>query len=422
MKRKRVAIIGAGSSGITAVKALKDRGFDVVCFEASDRVGGNWVYHNKNQMSACYRDLHINTSKRRMQYSDYPMPDSYPDYSDHRRLAQYFQDYVNHFQLAPLIRFESKVEKAEREDDLWRIELADGSEEIFDALVVANGHHWQPRWPQFPGSFAGVEMHAHEYDNSDFAEDKTVVVVGLGNSAADIAVETSYQANQVYLSIRRGDYIIPKYIFGLPTDEITKYASPRLPIKLRQKLFTWLIRLYVGNLERFGLPKPEHNIGQTHPTISSRLLDRLGGGAIIVKPNISHLDGHRVYFTDRTFVIADIIIYCTGYQIAFPFFDEDIIKAEDNQIDLYKNVFHPEIDNLFFVGLIQPLGAIMPLAEAQSKMIADYLAGQYQLPSRLMMTRDISERKAAMQRRYLPSKRHTIQVDFDDYLRELQRR
>ena len=161
----KVAVIGAGSSGITALKGLVDRGFDATCFEASDRIGGNWVYENKNGMSACYRDLHINTSRLRMAYSDYPMPEDYPDYPNHAQIAAYFEGYVDNFGLRDLIRFETPVEHAERLDDgTWQITTKDGTER-FDALLVANGHHWNPRWPEpaFPGSesFDGIQMHAH---------------------------------------------------------------------------------------------------------------------------------------------------------------------------------------------------------------------------------------------------------------------
>lgn len=421
----KVAVIGAGSSGITALKGLVDRGFDVTCYEASDRIGGNWVYENKNGMSACYRDLHINTSRLRMAYSDYPMPEDYPDYPNHEQIAAYFDDYVDHFGLRELIRFETPVERAERlADGTWVITAADGSER-FDALLVANGHHWDPRWPEpaFPGSesFEGVQMHAHAYLNPDFLAGKDVVVLGMGNSAMDISVEASYVARNVYLAARRGAYIVPKYLFGKPTDQLGGWVNPRIPFTLRRMSVAAMIGAYVGDLERFGLPKPDHRFGEAHPTISGRILDRISHGAVQVKPNIRRLGGDEVEFEDGSRVHADVVIYCTGYKITFPFFDEDLISAPDNRIDLYRRVFHPEIPNVFFIGLLQPLGAVMPLAEAQSRWVADYLAGDYALPPEPEMRRFMAEDVAAMQKRYVASKRHTIQVDFDDYLFELDR-
>ncbi len=420
----RTAIIGAGSSGITALKTFVERGFDVTCFEASNRVGGNWVYENINGMSACYRDLHINTSRLRMAYSDYPMPDDYPDYPNHAQIAAYFDDYVDHFGVRDRIRFETPVEHAERlADGTWELTLGDGSSERFDALLVANGHHWNPRWPEptFPGSdsFKGEQMHAHSYMAPDFLTGRDVVLLGIGNSAMDLSVEASYVARKVYLSARRGSYIVPKYIFGKPTDQLGGWVNPRIPFKIRQKAVAKLINSYVGDVTDFGLPKPDHEFGEAHPTVSSRILDRITHGAIKVKPNIRRLDGDEVEFDDGSRVHADVVIYCTGYKITFPFFDEDFVSAPDNRIDLFRRVFKPDIPNLFFIGLLQPLGAVMPLSEAQGLWVADYLSGRYRLPPEGEMLSFMTKDMTKMQKRYVASKRHTIQVDFDDYLYHL---
>ena len=420
-----VAVIGAGSSGITALKTLAEQGFDATCFEASDRIGGNWVYENKNGMSACYRDLHINTSRTRMEYSDHPMPDNYPDYPRHDQISVYFEDYARHFGFYDSIRFETRVEHAERDAaGVWTLTLDDGTSHRFDALVVANGHHWNPRLPEpaFPGSdsFEGIQLHAHEYMNPDFLTGKDVVILGMGNSAMDLAVEGSYVASNVYLAARRGAYIVPKYMFGKPTDTLGSWANPRIPFKIRQKIVGTMIEAYVGKVESFGLPRPDHAFGEAHPTVSGRILDRITHGAIKPKPNIARLDGEHVEFADGTRVHADVVIYCTGYKITFPFFDEGFIAAPDNSIELYRRVFHPEVPNVFFVGLLQPLGAVMPLAEAQGRWIAEYLRGEYALPRDLELRRVMAADRAAMQQRYVSSKRHTIQVDFDDYLCELR--
>ncbi len=417
------AIIGAGSSGIAALKGLHERGIEVTCFEASDRIGGNWVFGNTNGMSAAYRDLHINTSRERMEYTDFPMPRDYPDYPHHSLIAAYFESYVDHFGLRDRIRFQTPIQDASRlHDGTWQLTLPDGSTECFDALLIANGHHWNPRWPEpaFPGSdtFTGRQMHAHSYvDNTDLAG-KDVVVLGIGNSAVDIAVEASYVAANTHLAARRGAWIVPKYIFGRPTDQLRN--DPRIPFKVRQKLTHRLVKAYTGSPEKYGLPKPDHDFGEAHPTVSGRILDRIQHGRVTPHPNIERLDGNDVVFTDGTRVHADVVIYCTGYKITFPFFDEDLISAPDNQIELFWRVFHPDIPNVFFVALLQPLGATMPLAEAQGRWIADHLRGEYALPQRTQMRQDMADDQAYMRKRYVASKRHTIQVDFDDYLYKLQ--
>jgi hypothetical protein len=418
----RACIIGAGSSGIAAAKALHERGIPFDCFEKSDRVGGNWVFGNKNGMSAAYRDLFINTSRPRMEYADYPMPESYPDFPHHTHIAAYFDKYVDHFGFRERITFETGVEHVTRDaDGVWSVELEGGETRRYDALLVANGHHWNARWPepQFPGAdgFPGVQLHAHSYRENSIFAGRRVVILGMGNSAMDIAVEASYVAERTYLAARQGVWIIPKYIFGKPVDQMRN--DPRVPFKVRQRFIQALIRGYAGPPERYGLPKPNHRFGEAHPTISGRILDRIQHGTITPKPNIASFDGSRVSFADGSCEQADVVVYCTGYKITFPFFDEQFVSAPENRIALFRRVFHPDVPNLFFIGLLQPLGAIMPLAAAQGAWVGDYLLGDYVPPDQARMRADISRDQAAMRARYVASKRHTIQVDFDDYLHAL---
>jgi dimethylaniline monooxygenase (N-oxide forming) len=418
----RACVIGAGSSGIAVVKALHERGIPFDCFEKSDQVGGNWVFGNRNGMSAAYRDLYINVSRERMAYSDFPMPSSYPDFPHHTHIKEYFDAYVDHFGLREKITFRTGVEHAElATEGAWEITLEGGEKRSYDALLVANGHHWDPRWPEpaFPGSesFAGEQLHAHSYvDNSLFAG-KRAVILGMGNSAMDIAVESSYVAEHTWLAARQGAWIIPKYVFGKPVDQLPN--DPRLPFKLRQQMIHRVIKSYTGDPERYGLPKPNHKFGEAHPTVSGRILDRIAHGTITPKPNIAELATDEVRFVDGSAVKADVVVYCTGYKITFPFFEQSLVFAPDNHIELFRRVFHPEIPNLYFIGLLQPLGAIMPLAETQGEWVGDHLLGEYVLPSPEEMRVDIAADQEAMHKRYVASKRHTIQVDFDDYLRGL---
>jgi dimethylaniline monooxygenase (N-oxide forming) len=420
---QRTCIIGAGSSGIAVAKELHRRGLPFDCYELGDRVGGNWVFGNSNQVSSSYRSLHINTSRERMEYADFPMPKHYPDFPRHDQIAAYFDDYVNHFGFRDSIRFETGVEHVDpREDGRFDVRLSTGEELVYSHVIVANGHHWDPRWPEpaFPGSedFEGEQLHAHYYKEESQLAGKDVVVLGVGNSGMDIAVDASYYANRTYLAHRRGAHIIPKYMFGKPIDQIG--GSEKLPGPIRFWLMGLLVRMNTGKMEDYGLHKPDHRLGQAHPTISGRILDRLAHGAITPKPNIESLGTDTVRFADGTEVHADLVIYCTGYKITFPFFDPDFISAPDNRIDLYKYVFHPRVDNLYFVGLVQPLGAVMPIAERQSQLIAEHITGAYRLPSRAAMEHDISVKQERMKRRYVASKRHTIQVDYDDYMKELR--
>jgi hypothetical protein len=242
----------------------------------------------------------------------------------------------------------------------------------------------------------------------------------MGNSAMDIAVESSEVGDATFLAARRGVHVVPKYLFGKPSDQAFPMAAA-IPWRVRRRLGEVLHRLAVGDMERYGLPKPDHRLGDAHPTISGRILDRLGHGAIKPKPNVVELLGDRVRFLDGSVERADVIVWCTGYKVTFPFFEPGFVEARDNDLPLFFRVFHPHHHALMFVGLLQPLGAIMPLAEAQGKWLAKYLRGEYALPPQAEIDRSIADDRRRMFARYVPSKRHTMQVDFDDYLLDLEK-
>jgi dimethylaniline monooxygenase (N-oxide forming) len=425
-------IIGAGSSGITALQVLRASGIDVDCFEIGSGVGGNWRYQNDNGVSSAYRSLHINTSRQAMEYAAYPMPETLPDYPSHWQIAAYFDDFVDHFGLRGLITFRTEVttvvpvpgggyDVTVRSRDDGRT----GTTRHYDHVLVANGHHWDPRWPEpsFPGSetFTGEQLHAHYYRTPDVVAGKRVVVLGIGNSACDIAVEASRHARETYLAMRRGAWVIPKYLFGMPTDHLTDSPLARGPLRLQQLGMRTMLRVAVGRMTDYGLPAPDHDVLEAHPTVSDDLLSRLGHGEITVKPNIARFDGPTVHFTDGSSADADVVVYCTGYKVTFPFLDETVVRADDNHVDLYRRVVPPDHPGLYFIGLVQPIGAVMPLAEAQAHWVADLVTGRVTLPSPAEMRRQIASYDEALRKRFVASKRHTIEVDFHAYRTELER-
>jgi hypothetical protein len=251
--------------------------------------------------------------------------------------------------------------------------------------------------------------------------DQNILVVGIGNSACDIACETSRVANQTYLSTRRSAYVLPKYILGRTLDS---YLTPwffALPLPLRRFYGQVLLFLARGSQSAYSFPNPMHKFLSEHPTISSELLNFVGYGRVKMKANIKELAGDRVRFEDGTEELIDTIIYGTGYKIVFPFFDKNFINPQGNEFPLYKRVVHPDHPNLYFIGLLQPIGAIMPLAEWQSKWIAEVIAGNIALPSKAAMLRDMEKERRLMEKQYVDSKRHTMQVDFWPYINQLKK-
>lgn len=427
---EKVCVIGAGSSGITACQVLDARGIPFDCFEKGSQIGGNWRYENDNGMSSAYRSLHINTSRRVMAYKTLPMPDHYPDYPDHFQMAAYFDEFVDHFGLRDKIRFRTEVAGVEPAGDGWEVTVQDAgggrSSERYRAVLVANGHHWDPRWPEpgFAGAeeFEGEQIHVHHYREADVLRGKRVLVLGIGNSATDVAVESSRLADATFLSMRRGAYVLPKYINGKPIDETANDLISRLPLSVQRFFVMRALGIAVGDMTTYGLPKPDHKLFEAHPTVSSELLPRLGHGDIEAKPNIDRFSGGRgVRFADGSEEEIDLVVYCTGYKMTFPFFDPQVLAAPDNRLPLYNRVVSVERPGLYFIGFIQPLGPIMPLAEAQCEWIADLLSGRATLPSEAEMKREIADEERRMKKRFVASKRHTVEVDFHPYLRQIRR-
>jgi len=422
-----VCIIGAGISGLRAGKSLADAGIDYTCFEASDRVGGNWAFKNPNGRSSAYRSLHIDTSKQRISFSDFPMGDEYPDFPHHTEIFEWLNRFADTFGLRERIRFGTSVEHAERlPDGGWSIRTDDGQEHRFDVLVVGNGHHWDPRLPEFPGTFDGPTLHSHHYiDPTDPLDlvDKRVLVVGIGNSAVDIVSELSRSgvAAETFVSTRSGAWIMPKYIFGRPLDTLVK-TNPRIPLKLQRRFSGITAKLITGNPEDFGLPKPNHRFLEAHPTVSSEFLLRLGSGDATAKPDVEELMGDKVRFADGSIEQIDVIIYATGYNITFPFFDPEFISAPDNKLHLYKRMFMPGMDDVVFVGLAQTIPTLFPFVELQGRLLAEYLSGTWALPSKADMEKSIRDDEAKFVKHYSNRPRHTMQVDFYIYEYDLTKR
>jgi cation diffusion facilitator CzcD-associated flavoprotein CzcO len=370
----RVCVIGAGSSGLTAAKNLAQAGFKIDVLEREDDIGGNWNYGKPN--ARVYRSTHTISSKRCTQYVDFPMPRHFPDYPHHTQILEYLRTYAQHFGLEALIEFNTPVERIEPADagSCWDVTPANQPTRRYGALVIANGHNWSPKWPTYPGHFAGTMMHSAQYRTPDVLAGRRVLVIGAGNSGCDIAVESAQNAVRTLHSTRRGYHYIPKFVFGRPSDKLgDKLLKARLPLRLRRWLTTTVLRWLVGSPEKFGLPRPDHKLFETHPIINSLLLYYVGHGDIIPKPDIARFDEHTVHFTDGSREKIDVIVCATGYNIVFPFIDTKYLNWRDGKPCLYKNVFHPDSDSLFVLGLIQPDSGQFGLVDWQARCVAGFL-------------------------------------------------
>ena len=418
---KRICVIGAGPSGITAIKNIAESGFNVKAFDINSDVGGNWIYNENESHSSVFETTHIISSKSLSQFEDFHFSNNVADYPSHDELRQYFQSYAKNFGLYKHIQFNTLVRKCERqEDNNWEVTTIcknKESVEVFSDLVVCNGHHWKPNIPNYSGNFNGSFIHSHNYKKAFPFTNKNVLVIGGGNSACDVAVETSRVSNKTFLSWRRGYRIIPKFFMGKPSDVFASYMS-FLPISIRNKLAGFLAYITNGSNSNYGLLKPKHKFGETHPTINSELLYKIRHGKIFPKNDIDFFKGDYVYFKDGSNEKIDVIIACTGFILSHPFFKKNFINYTKGPVPLYLKMFHPDYDNLFFIGMFQPLGCIWPGSEQQSKLLSLALQNKWNRPKNIVDLCNKETENPHMKQ--IKTDRHRITVDYHQFIKELK--
>jgi thioredoxin reductase len=418
----RVCVIGAGPCGLTAIKNLLSVGIDdVVCYDEGAALGGNWVYDDQPGRSSVYWATHLISSKRLSEFEDFPMPDDYPDFPSHQQVLGYFKSYARCFNLSPKIVLNTRVEKA--------TQLADGSWSIvtrgpegnrvanFDYLIICSGHHRDPLIPDYPGTFAGQVLHSQDYKRPEPFINQRVLVVGGGNSACDIAVDVARLAASSRISLRHGCYILPKIMFGRPTDIMYARLRRYWPF-VRDPIASLAVRLAVGPWDKYGLEEPAGSPLSMHPTLNSAILSALRDGSVLPRPGIERLDGDLVRFRDGSAEAFDAIIWATGYRFSYPFLDEQVLGAGLGQAPpLYLTMMHRKIESLFFIGLFQPIGCIWRLADHQAKIAALQIKGRLRRPADIGTRIDRETRSRA--RRYGTAPRHLIEVDYHDFRNDL---
>jgi thioredoxin reductase len=428
------AVIGAGPHGLSALKALLQSGIDADGFEREDELGGNWNFGAEN--SRVYRSTHLISSKPFTQFPDFPMPDSYPDYPSHAQIKGYFTQYARHFGLTEHIAFATEVVEVEPSGvgTTWRVTTRDrrsGEETTseYAGVVIANGHNWSPKLPQYPGqdSFTGTVLHSAQYKDANVLRGRRVVVVGAGNTGCDIAVESAQNADHTWHSTRRGYYYNPKYVMGRPSDQTADLLlALRLPLAVRRRLFKATLRLTVGDFTAFGLKKPDHEFFETHPIVNQQLVYYVGHGDITPVDDIARFEPEGVVFTDGRRADADLVVFCTGYLATFPFLPDAhrLLNWQADHPRLGLQVFTPASPSLFVSGLIQPDSGQWTLAHWQGVTIARFIEAQRQDPvlaDRFFrsVTRSV-DRVYSAGAEYKDSSRHYYEVAHQEYLSALQ--
>lgn len=343
----RVCVIGAGPAGLSAARALKRLGIPYDQYERHTDVGGIWDIDNPG--TPMYETAHFISSRNTSGFFDFPMPRTFPDYPSNRQILRYTRDFAAAYGLYDAIRFATPVESVERAGDGWTVTLGDGSRHDYRAVICATGTTWTPRVPDHPGTFTGEIRHSSAYRSPLELRGKRVLIVGLGNSGADIACDAAANADAAFISVRRGYHVIPKHIFGIPTDEFAE-KGPSLPLWLERALFGLLLRLAVGDASRQGLPKPDHKLFESHPLLNAQLLHYLQHGDIRAKADVERYDGREVVFVDGSRERIDLVLYATGYDMHMPYMPDDAFAWNGGRPDLYMRAFSRRHRNLFGIG------------------------------------------------------------------------
>ena len=434
-RRDAYAVIGAGPHGLSALKALLQNGLDADGFEREQDVGGNWNFGATN--SRVYRSTHLISSKPFTQFPDFPMPDRYPDYPGHADIKQYFSAYARHFGLLERIRFGTEVVRVEPVGDgadTWRVTVRDvesGVEDsaVYAGVVIANGHNWNPKMPHYPGqeAFTGEILHSADYKDADVLRGRRVLVVGAGNTGCDVAVESAQNAARTWHSTRRGYYYNPKYVMGRPSDQTADLLlALKLPLAIRRMMFGASLRIAVGDFTRFGLKKPDHAFFETHPIVNQQLVYYVGHGDITPVDDIDHFEPEGVVFTDGRRADVDVVVFCTGYLVTFPFLPnaEQHLNWQGDHPQLALQVFTPAHRSLFVSGLIQPDSGQWTLAHWQGMLIARFLGVSRRDPEAaaafFRRTVASADRTFSAGTRYKDSSRHYYEVAHQDYLQALE--
>lgn len=414
-------IVGAGPHGLIVARALASVGIPFTICERGGDVGGIWNMENPG--TPMYDSCHFVSSKNGSAYFDFPMPDSYPDYPSRRQIHQYVRSFADTFGLIEHVEFNNEVVRAEPDGDRWIVETKDGRMRSFESLIVCPGCNWHPRMPELKGEFDGEIMHSIAYKRPEQLTGRKVLIIGLGNSGADIACDAVRTAESVFVSVRRGYHFVPKHIFGVPTLDFLN--EPTLaPESVRGMDFPTAVSLLVGDVTRYGFPEPDHAVGQTHPVMNTQLLYNAAHGRITPKPDVEQLAGDRVAFVDGTTEQIDTVICATGYRYRVPFLDEQRFGWEGEHPHLYLTVFSRQHPTLFIFGLFEADGAPWVLNDQVALMVSEYLDDRRKGRARaeglrkLVETEQIDLKEGGS---YLPSPRTVNYVHIPAYARNLHR-
>lgn len=436
-KKKRIAIIGGGASGIGSIAALKEEGIEPVCFEASDRYGGTWNYREDSTIgyASIMPTTVLNHSKEIGAASNFPPRKEYNNFMRHQEVFQYLTEYYEHHQCEKYIHFNTEVINVKKADDYdatgrFLVTVKDKisgkvSTDIYDGVMVCTGHFTIPKMEHFPGleNFKGTVMHTHSLKTVEKFKGQNVLIIGAGCSGLDAAEVISSVAKQVYLSVRHGMLVFNRVgPNGYPIDYIMlrRYLLAFLDI-LPIQFCSWYIQTFYMDTKfdsNFYYVQPKYHVLAKDPVLNDAIPSKLLAGSVLQKGSAKHFTENGVLFDgDDNITEIDAVIMATGYKWAFSFLEDGLLQTEDGRINLYKCMYPSQLthSSLVFIGFINPFGPGIPIGELQCRYAAQIFADKVKLPSNGIMLKDAIERHRKNEERYLPSGYTSVQIDVISY-------
>ncbi|WPH03114.1 Monooxygenase aurF [Acrodontium crateriforme] len=420
----KVAVIGLGSCGLATLKNLREAGFNVVGFESNSYVGGLWQYDEDPQKTTVLKSTIANLSKQAGGFTDYPFSNDVPDFPTAAQTAEYLRSYATHFNLMPYTRLSTKINRISRADDGWKLEIQTVGEktiqsEVFDKIAVCVGLQVQkPKIPAIKGaeSFTGRAIHSNAYKRPEDWKDKRVVVVGLGNTGPDTAVDLIGHASDIWLSHRKGNAVFsrrnPK---GKPGDHVLSLRLLKLGGLLNKTFPNFsqkasLIGMKKMQSRSWNVPD-EWNLGpfelptRKTPTMNEDLVPALHAGKMQLKSGLFGIDGSTLFFTDGSSLDnIDGIIFCTGFRSDYSVFDPEVDPTKDTRKDwdsltgangrplprLYQGIFSVDFpESLAFLGTSPFTPQACLNYDISSAAVAQVWLGNSTLPSEQEMNKHI---------------------------------
>ena len=426
----RYCLIGAGPAGLVTARALVAEGVPFDWYERNPDVGGIWdIAHDGSPM---YESAHFISSRFVSGFAGYPMPAHYPDYPTWEQVRDYTRAFARDHGLYDHVTLGTPVRSAVPVGDgRWDVRVGNARKpKQYAGVIAAPGVTWHARLPEWKGrkGFRGEIRHSNSYVEPGELRGKRVLIVGAGNSGVDIACDAARSADAAFLSVRRGYRFIPKHIAGVPTDAlITGTLMPPRGVAIPSDPGR-LVDMIVGDLTRFGLPKPDHALLETHPIMNTQVLHHFAHGDLRAKPDVAELTRDGVVFTDGTTEKIDLILAATGYDYRLPFLDDALLTWRQGRPDLYLNIFSREHDGLSVIGFIEFASAAYSRFDEMAQLavldIVAHASGGDLLRTWSALKRD-DHPDLRGGHHYVDSPRHAAYVDaetYDAYVTDLRDR